>query len=60
MHEFIWKTWGGSKARLDKVDKVVFNPEHVVFYDSYGRILLAARNSDINDLKEVFDGDPPF
>lgn len=59
MKTWVWKSWGGRKRTVQAQD-VDFRPQHVLFRDEFGKLLLAIKNEDITDLHPEDQGDPEW
>jgi hypothetical protein len=47
-----FRRWGGRTETV-RADRVVFMPGHVVFYKADWTLVLAVRNDQINDIREI-------
>lgn len=50
---YTWIRWAGGNRTLEGVASLIFEPAHVTFYDPSGRLLLAERNEQVSELREV-------
>lgn len=51
MTAYRWRNGDGIK-RQENVATVVWQPHHIAFYDTDGRLLLAERATDVQGLRE--------
>lgn len=52
MRKFTYRSWART-VEVPGVASVEFAPAHVVFRSGDGTILLAVKNEDVNDLREI-------